>query len=135
MFSVVRTQPYSWQLAFTASEKVQKKKKLPNKMEPKMESVGNKCNRVKEHGITYPNDVIKKIIYNMYRLQRQIKSIQQEIHRSRHRRCSIRTAALENDVKFTKSACIGVSFLIKLRDEIFKSSFFDRIPPGDYFSR
>ena len=45
-----------------------KKKKLPNKMEPKMESVGNKCNRVKEHGITYPNDVIKKIIYNMYRL-------------------------------------------------------------------
>ena len=37
-------------------------------MEPKMESVGNKCNRVKEHGITYPNDVIKKIIYNMYRL-------------------------------------------------------------------
>ena len=45
-----------------------KKKKLRNKMEPKMESVGNKCNRVKEHGITYPNDVIKKIIYNMYRL-------------------------------------------------------------------
>ena len=37
-------------------------------MEPKMESVGNKCNRVKEDGITYPNDVIKKIIYNMYRL-------------------------------------------------------------------
>ena len=27
--------------------------------------VGNKCNRVKGHGITYPNDVIKKLIYNM----------------------------------------------------------------------
>ena len=27
--------------------------------------VGNKCNRVKGHGITYPNDVIKELIYNM----------------------------------------------------------------------
>ena len=27
--------------------------------------VGNKCNRVKGHGIIYPNDVIKKLIYNI----------------------------------------------------------------------
>ena len=26
---------------------------------------GNKCNRVKGHGIIYPNDVIKKLIYNI----------------------------------------------------------------------
>ena len=27
--------------------------------------VGNKCNRVKGRGIIYPNDVIKKLIYNI----------------------------------------------------------------------
>ena len=27
--------------------------------------VGNKCNRVKGHGIIYPNDVNKKLIYNI----------------------------------------------------------------------
>ena len=30
-----------------------------------MFKVGNKCNRVKGHGIIYPNDVIKKLIYNI----------------------------------------------------------------------
>ena len=29
------------------------------------DQVGNKCNRVKGHGIIYPNDVIKKLIYNL----------------------------------------------------------------------
>ena len=42
--------------------------------------------------------------------------MQQEIDRSSHRRCPIRTAVLENDAKFTKYACVGVSFLIKLQD-------------------
>ena len=27
--------------------------------------VGNKCNRVKGHGMIYANDVIKKLIYNI----------------------------------------------------------------------
>ena len=45
--------------------------------------------RVKGHGIIYPNVVIKKFI---------------------------RTAVLENDAKFTKSARVGISFLIKLQD-------------------
>ena len=51
-----------------------------------------------------------------YWLLRKIKFIQQEIDRSSHRRCPIRTAVLENDAKFTKNACVGVSFLIKLQD-------------------
>ena len=82
-----------------------------------IKTLGNKCNRVKGHGITYPNDVIKKLIYNMnYRLQRKIKSIQQEIDRRSRGRCSIKTAVLENDATFTENACVGVSFLIKLQN-------------------
>ena len=45
------------------------------------------------------------------------KFIQQETDRISPRRCPIRTAVLENDAKFTKNACVGVSFLIKLQDE------------------
>ena len=30
--------------------------------------VGNKCNRVKGHGMIYPNDVIKKLIYNIKKI-------------------------------------------------------------------
>ena len=31
----------------------------------KRDKVGNKCNRAKGHGIIYPNDVIKKLIYSI----------------------------------------------------------------------
>ena len=32
-------------------------------------AIGNKCNREKGHGIIYPNDVIKKLIYNIKNLK------------------------------------------------------------------
>ena len=37
--------------------------------------VGNKCNRVKGHGIIYTNDVIKKLIYNIKNVRKNVRCI------------------------------------------------------------
>ena len=44
----------------TMSRHSHKKRKDPRRM-----SIGDKGNRVKGHGVLYPNDVIKKLIYNI----------------------------------------------------------------------